>query len=167
MVHYKYTKKDYYKKFLSISSDLRDLEEDLHAFDPTNNSEEQRRILRSIVCIFNNVEQYILDMCELYLVSNNLFSNEDISGIGLVSDMANNCKDIRIYEKLFINIVKLRNSATHVYYIDDYKQSIVNLLSNNLKDLNHGVKMLSDIICKPAASKEMSKALGNFNIKRR
>ena len=166
MVHYKYTKKDYYRKYLDATNRLADLEDGLKHFDPTINTVQQRHILNSICYSFCKLEQYVLDLCETYLVSNDLFPNDDLTGIELVKTVAEECKEFAKYESLFINIVKLRNSATHVYYIDDYKQSIVNLLSNNIKDLNHGVKMLSDIICKPAASKEMSRTLKNFRIKK-
>lgn len=166
MVNYKYTKKDYYRKYLDATNRLADLEDGLKHFDPTINTVQQRHILNSICYSFCKLEQYVLDLCETYLVSNDLFPNDDLTGIELVKTVAEECKEFAKYESLFVNVVKLRNSDTHSYYIDDYVQSIINLLTNNLEEFKSGIKLLTDNVCKPSISKEMPRTLKNFRIKK-
>ena len=154
------TKKDYYNRYSYLTSRfLADLEDGLKHFDPTINTVQQRHILNSICYSFCKLEQYVLDLCETYLVSNDLFPNDDLTGIELVKTVAEECKEFAKYESLFINVVKLRNS-------DDCDQSIINLLTNNLEEFKSGIKLLTDNVCKPLISNEMSRTLKNFRIKK-
>ncbi|MBU3131345.1 DUF86 domain-containing protein [Clostridium gasigenes] len=111
MVYYKYKKEKLEEKFLESKVFLEKIRECIKR----NIDGEDDIIDEAMISYFNSFCEFIIDMCETYLVSTENYvpnkSGPDIielsSDFGFIS-----CKD----SKKLQNIVKLRNRYTHDYY---------------------------------------------------
>ena len=111
MVYYKYKKEKLEEKFLESKVFLKKIRECIKR----NPDGEDDIIDEAMISYFNSFCEFIIDMCETYLVSTENYvpnkSGPDIielsSDFGFIS-----CKD----SKKLQNIVKLRNRYTHDYY---------------------------------------------------
>ncbi|MBU3106444.1 HepT-like ribonuclease domain-containing protein [Clostridium gasigenes] len=111
MVYYKYKKEKLEEKFLESKVFLKKIRECIKR----NPDGEDDIIDEAMISYFNSFCEFIIDMCEAYLVSTENYvpnkSGPDI--IALSSDFGFiSCKD----SKKLQNIVKLRNRYTHDYY---------------------------------------------------
>ena len=106
MVYYKYKKEKLEEKFLESKVFLVKIRECIKR----NIDGEDDIINEAMISYFNSFCEFIIDMCETYLVSTNKSGSEIIelaSGFGFIS-----AKD----SKRLQAIIKLRNRYTHDYY---------------------------------------------------
>ena len=109
---YKYKKEKFLDKYKAEFDNLNDLKESINEYHKSNS----RIIRRAMFAFFQDFCEYIVDMCESYLVINNKRINSSISSLDLIQlAYENNFYDENLKEYLSI-AVKLRNRYTHDYY---------------------------------------------------
>lgn len=110
--YYKYKKEKFYDKYKSASETLEDLKSALLKYRENND----RIIKRAIFAFFQDFCEYIIDMCESYIVINDgkvSASNSSIELIQKAHEM--NFFDETLKNYLY-DCVRLRNRYTHDYY---------------------------------------------------
>lgn len=110
--YYKYKKEKFLEKYKCATNTLEDLKLALTEYRNTNS----KIIKRAIFAYFQDFSEYIIDMCESYIVANNGKIDSSTSALKLI-DIANEMEffDDTLRECLY-NCVKLRNRYTHDYY---------------------------------------------------
>ena len=111
--YYKYKKEKFLEKYKSATDSLENLKSALFRY----RSDQDKITRRAIFAYFQDFSEYIIDMCESYIIING----------GKVDSSFPSLKLIEVaYEKNFfdetlrdylINCIKLRNRYTHDYYI--------------------------------------------------
>lgn len=110
--YYKYKKEKFYDKYKSASETLEDLKSALLKYRENND----RIIKRAIFAFFQDFCEYIIDMCESYIVINDgkvSASNSSLELIQKAHEM--NFFDETLKNYLY-DCVRLRNRYTHDYY---------------------------------------------------
>ncbi|WP_234123560.1 HepT-like ribonuclease domain-containing protein [Clostridium hydrogenum] len=110
--YYKYKKEKFYDKYKSASETLEDLKSALLKYRENND----RIIKRAIFAFFQDFCEYIIDMCESYIVINDgkvSASNSSLELIQRAHEM--NFFDETLKNYLY-DCVRLRNRCTHDYY---------------------------------------------------
>jgi uncharacterized protein YutE (UPF0331/DUF86 family) len=110
--YYKYKKEKFLEKYKSAHDNLADLKEAIKEYKANNS----RIIKRAMFAFFQDFSEYIVDMCESYIVINEGKLNSSTTSLKLIeqaSEMGFFNEDLKKY--LYI-AVKLRNRYTHDYY---------------------------------------------------
>ena len=111
--YYKYKKEKFLEKYKSAYNTLEDLKYTITEYKSNKN----RIVKRAMFAFFQDFSEYIIDMCESYIVINNGKINSSTSATKLIetaSEMGFFDKNLKNYLSL---AVKLRNRYTHDYYI--------------------------------------------------
>lgn len=111
--YYKYKKEKFLEKYKSAYNTLEDLKYTIIEYKSNKN----RIVKRAMFAFFQDFSEYIIDMCESYIVINNGKINSSTSATKLIetaSEMGFFDKNLKNYLSL---AVKLRNRYTHDYYI--------------------------------------------------
>lgn len=110
--YYKYKKEKFLEKYEAAYDNLNDLKEAINEYKHNNT----KIIRRAMFAFFQDFCEYIVDMCESYLVVNNKKIESSSSSIKLIQQaFENNFFDENLKNYLSI-AVKLRNRYTHDYY---------------------------------------------------
>lgn len=110
--YYKYKKEKFLEKYKSAYDNLNDLKEAIDEYKKNQN----RIIRRAMFAFFQDFCEYIVDMCESYLVINNKKVDSTTSALQLIqSAFENDFFDEKLKNYLSM-AVKLRNRYTHDYY---------------------------------------------------
>lgn len=119
--YYKYKKEKFYEKYKSASDTLDDLKLSLKKYEDI----PDRIIRRAIFAFFQDFCEYIVDMCETYIVINNGKIDSKTSAIKLISQ----AYEMGFFEdelkKYLSKCVKLRNRYTHDYYKREDSEELI------------------------------------------
>ena len=127
--YYKYKKEKFLEKYKSAYDNLSDLKEAIEEYKKSNS----RIIRRAMFAFFQDFCEYIIDMCESYLVINNKKIESSTSALQLIqSAFENGFFDEKLKNYLSM-AVKLRNRYTHDYYMrEDSEMQIEQFCFNKL-----------------------------------
>lgn len=110
--YYKYKKEKFMEKYKSANSTLEDLKVALSEYRKVNS----RITRRAIFAFFQDFCEYIVDMCESYVVINDGKIDSSTSALQLIEKAYEmQFFDEELKEYLY-SCVKLRNRYTHDYY---------------------------------------------------
>lgn len=110
--YYKYKKEKFLEKYKSASETLEDLKKALHRYKQDND----RITHRAIFAFFQDFCEYIIDMCESYLVINEGKIDSDMTSLKLI-EKAHEMKFFdEVLKDYLYTSVKLRNRYIHDYY---------------------------------------------------
>lgn len=116
--YYRYKKEKFLEKYKSAYDNLENLKEAIKEFKVNQN----KLIRRAMFAYFQDFSEYIIDMCESYIIINNGKIGSNTSAIKLI-EQAYEMKffDQELKEYLLIT-VKLRNRYTHDYYQREFSE---------------------------------------------
>lgn len=110
--YYKYKKEKFLEKYKCANETLEDLKSALYKYRKDNDKITRR----AIFAYFQDFCEYIIDMCESYLVINNAKVDSSTASLQLIE----NAHDMGFFDQtlkeFLYNSVKLRNRFTHDYY---------------------------------------------------
>lgn len=131
--YYRYKKEKFLEKYQSAYDNLEDLKEAITEYKKSNN----RIIRRAMFAFFQDFSEYIVDMCESYIIVNDGKLKSTTSATALIE---RSCEMGFFDEKLksyLVIAVKLRNRYTHDYYLrEDSEKLIEEFCFNRLAYLN-------------------------------
>ena len=111
--YYKYKKEKFLEKYKSEYDNLNDLKEAIEEYKESNS----RIIRRAMFAFFQDFCEYIIDMCESYLVIHNKKIKSSTSSLQLIQlAFESGFFDENLKDSLLM-AVKLRNRYTHDYYV--------------------------------------------------
>lgn len=111
--YYKYKKEKFTEKYKAAYDNLENLKEAINEYKKTNN----KIIKRAMVAYFQDFSEYIIDMCERYIIINNGKINSSVSGLKLIEEACETGFFDDNLKKYLTIVVKLRNRYTHDYYV--------------------------------------------------
>lgn len=110
--YYKYKKEKFLEKYKCATTTLEDLKVALGEY----RLNKSKIVRRAIFAYFQDFSEYIIDMCESYIVSNEGKIDSNSSALKLIEQ----AYEMGFYDdglrELLYNCVKLRNRYTHDYY---------------------------------------------------
>lgn len=110
--YYKYKKEKFLEKYKSANETLDDLKSALLKY--RNDNDKITR--RAIFAFFQDFSEYIIDMCESYIVINDGKIDSNSSALKLIEKAYKMDFFDETLKEYLINCVKLRNRYTHDYY---------------------------------------------------
>ncbi|MEG0307548.1 MAG: HepT-like ribonuclease domain-containing protein [Clostridium sp.] len=110
--YYKYKKEKFLDKYKCATDTLEDLKLSLWEYRKTNS----KIIRRAIFAYFQDFTEYIIDMCESYIVANNGKIDSATSALKLIEKSYEMGFFDETLKECLCNCVKLRNRYTHDYY---------------------------------------------------
>ena len=110
--YYKYKKEKFLEKYKAADSTLSDLKQALIEYKKTNN----KIIRRAIFAYFQDFTEYIVDMCESYLIINDEKIDSSTSALKLIEKSYETGFFDETLKDYLSTCVKLRNRYTHDYY---------------------------------------------------
>ena len=111
--YYRYKKEKFLEKYQSAYDNLEDLKEAITEYKKSYN----RIIRRAMFAYFQDFSEYIVDMCESYIIINNGKIKSNTSAIQIIEkscDMGFFDENLKGY---LVMAIKLRNRYTHDYYL--------------------------------------------------
>ena len=131
--YYRYKKERFMEKYQNAYDNLEDLKEAITEYKKSNS----RIIKRAMFAFFQDFSEYIIDMCESYIIVNDGKLKSTTTATGLIEksyDMGFFDDKLKAY---LIMAVKLRNRYTHDYYLrEDSEKLIEEFCFNKLAYLN-------------------------------
>ncbi|MDI9218456.1 MULTISPECIES: HepT-like ribonuclease domain-containing protein [Clostridium] len=119
--YYRYKKEKFLEKYQSAYDNLEDLKEAINEYKKSNN----RIIKRAMFAFFQDFSEYIVDMCESYIIINDGKLKSTTSSIQLIEksyDMGFFDEKLKSY---LVMAVKLRNRYTHDYYLREESEKLI------------------------------------------
>ena len=119
--YYRYKKEKFLEKYQSAYDNLEDLKEAIAEYKKNNS----RIMRRAMFAFLQDFTEYIVDMCESYIIVNDGKLKSSISATGLID---------KAWEMVFFDdklkgylsmAVKLRNRYTHDYYIREESEKLI------------------------------------------
>ncbi|MEA4825015.1 MAG: HepT-like ribonuclease domain-containing protein [Clostridium sp.] len=110
--YYKYKKEKFLEKYKAASETLEDLKIALYKY----RNDKDKIVRRAIFAYFQDFCEYIIDMCESYLVINKEKVDSNISSVQLIEKAHEKGFFDDTLKDFLSNSVKLRNRYTHDYY---------------------------------------------------
>lgn len=110
--YYKYKKEKFLEKYKCAMDTLEDLKSCLLEYRQT----DSRIVRRAMFAFFQDFSEYIVDMCESYIVINNGNIDSSTSAIKLIQKSHEMGFFDEILKGYLDTCVKLRNRYTHDYY---------------------------------------------------
>lgn len=131
--YYRYKKEKFLEKYQSAYDNLQDIKEAIIQYKQSNN----RIIKRAMFAFFQDFCEYVVDMCESYIIVNDGKIKSTVSATGLIEKAYEmGFFDEKLKEYLIMS-VKLRNRYTHDYYLrEDSEKLIEEFCLNKLAYLN-------------------------------
>jgi uncharacterized protein YutE (UPF0331/DUF86 family) len=115
----RYKKEKFTEKYKAAYDNLENLKEAINEYKKTNS----KIIKRAMIAYFQDFSEYIIDMCESYIIINNGKINSSSSGLKLIEE----AYEIGFFDdtlKKYLSIVvKLRNRYTHDYYVRETSEA--------------------------------------------
>lgn len=149
MVYYKYKKERLNDKFNSAKDFLEEIRKAVKLYCENPND----IIGRGMVGYFSDFTEYIIDICETYLVANDRY-NSRLSGVELIKTASKYELMDDFLCEFIVKCVILRNRFTHDYYKRDVAQ-------NDIIKFCHSEMLYLDIFLE--ASSEVVKLNYAFN----
>ena len=121
--YYRYKKEKFLEKYQSATDNLEDLKVAIKEYKKTNN----RIIRRAMFAFFQDFTEYIIDMCESYILINDGKIKSTTSATKLVENCAKviSSKSDNELKKYLVLSVKLRNRYTHDYYLREDSEKAI------------------------------------------
>lgn len=119
--YYRYKKEKFLEKYQSAYDNLEDLKEAIIEYKKNNS----RIIKRAMFAFFQDFSEYIVDMCESYIIINDGKLKSTITSTQLIEksyDMGFFDENLKGY---LIMAVKLRNRYTHDYYLREESEKLI------------------------------------------
>ena len=116
--YYKYKKEKFFEKYKSASETLDDLKVALLKY----RKENDRITRRAIFAFFQDFSEYIVDMCESFVIIKNEKINSSTSSLKLIEDAYEFGFFDETLKKFLSTCVKLRNRYTHDYYKREFSE---------------------------------------------
>lgn len=117
--YYRYKKEKFREKYKAAYDNLEDLKEAIKEYKKNNN----KIIKRAMIAYFQDFSEYIIDMCESYIIINDGKISSSASALNLIEE----AHEIGFFDddlKKYLSIVvKLRNRYTHDYYIREASEA--------------------------------------------
>lgn len=110
--YYKYKKEKFLEKYKSANETLEDLKSALLKYRKDNDKITRR----AIFAFFQDFSEYIIDMCESYIVINDGKIDSSFSSLKLIEIAYEMSFFDETLKNYLLNCVKLRNRYTHDYY---------------------------------------------------
>ena len=121
MVYYRYKKEKFLEKYQSATDNLEDLKVAIKEYKETNN----RIIRRAMFAFFQDFTEYIIDMCESYI----LINDGKIKSTTSATQLVEQAYDMGFFDnelkKYLVLSVKLRNRYTHDYYLREESEKAI------------------------------------------
>jgi uncharacterized protein YutE (UPF0331/DUF86 family) len=119
--YYKYKKEKFLEKYKSASETLEDLKKSLYRYREDND----RITRRAIFAFFQDFCEYIIDMCESYVVINEGKIDSGTSSLKLIEKAQEMDFFDEILKNYLYTCVKLRNRYTHDYYKRELSENVI------------------------------------------
>ena len=119
--YYRYKKEKFLEKYQSAYDNLEYLKEAIIEYKKNNN----RIIKRAMFAFFQDFSEYIIDMCESYIIINDGKLKSSITSTNLIEkayDMGFFDENLKKY---LVMAVKLRNRYTHDYYLREESEKLI------------------------------------------
>ncbi|MDD6796555.1 MAG: hypothetical protein PUE01_14325 [Clostridiaceae bacterium] len=119
--YYKYKKEKFMDKYKCAYDNLENLKEAINEYK--NN--KSKIIRRAMFAFFQDFSEYIVDMCESYIIVNDGKLKSTTSSVQLIekaSEMGFFDETLKGY---LVIVVKLRNRYTHDYYIREDSENLI------------------------------------------
>ena len=119
--YYRYKKEKFLEKYQSAYDNLEDLKESITEYKKSNS----RIIRRAMFAFFQDFSEYIVDMCESYIIINDGKLKSTTSATQLIEkacDMGFFDEKLKGY---LVMAVKLRNRYTHDYYLRQESEKLI------------------------------------------
>ena len=111
--YYKYKKEKFVEKYKAAYDNLDDLKEAINEYKKNNN----KIIKRAMIAYFQDFSEYIIDMCESYIIIKDGKVNSSASALKLIEEAHEMGFFDDVLKEYLSIVVKLRNRYTHDYYI--------------------------------------------------
>lgn len=142
MVYYKYKKERLNDKFNSAKDFLEEIRKAVKLYCENPNE----IIGRGMVGYFSDFTEYIIDICETYLVANDRY-NSRLSGVELIKTASNYGLMDDFLCEFIVKCVILRNRFTHDYYKRDVAQNdIIKFCHSEMLYLDICLEASSEVI---------------------
>ena len=119
--YYKYKKEKFLEKYKSASETLEDLKKSLYRYREDND----RITRRAIFAFFQDFCEYIIDMCESYVVINEGKIDSGTSSLKLIEKAQEMDFFDEILKNYLYTCVKLRNRYTLDYYKRELSENVI------------------------------------------
>lgn len=119
--YYRYKKEKFLEKYQSAYDNLEDLKEAIAEYKKNNS----RIIKRAMFAFFQDFSEYIVDMCESYVIINDGKLKSNTSATQIIEkayDMDFFDENLKRY---LIMAIKLRNRYTHDYYLREESEKLI------------------------------------------
>ncbi|MGL5380119.1 HepT-like ribonuclease domain-containing protein [Clostridium sp.] len=110
--YYKYKKEKFLEKYKNAYDNLEDLKEAIKEYDKSSS----RIIRRAMFAFFQDFSEYIVDMCESYIIINDGKINSSTTSLKLIEQAGEMGFFEESLKDYLLLSVKLRNRYTHDYY---------------------------------------------------
>lgn len=117
--YYKYKKEKFIEKYKAAYNNLENLKEAINEYKKTNS----KIIKRAMIAYFQDFSEYIIDMCESYIIINNGKINSSLSGLKLIEEACETGFFDDTLKKYLSIVVQLRNRYTHDYYVRETSEA--------------------------------------------
>lgn len=111
--YYKYKKEKFLEKYKAAHDDLENLKEAIKEYKKSNN----KIVKRAMIAYFQDFSEFIIDMCESYIIIKNGKVSSSDSSLHLIDEAAGIGFFDDTLRKHLSMAVKLRNRYTHDYYV--------------------------------------------------
>lgn len=111
--YYKYKKEKFKEKYKAAYDNLENLREAINEYKKNNS----KIIKRAMIAYFQDFSEYIIDMCESYIIIKDGKVDSSESGLKLIEEACEIGFFDDTLKKYLLVMVKLRNRYTHDYYV--------------------------------------------------
>lgn len=119
--YYRYKKEKFLEKYQSAYDNLEDLKEAIVEYKKNNN----RIIRRAMFAFFQDFSEYIVDMCESYIIINDGKLKSNTTATGLIEKACEMGFFDEMLKGYLVMAIKLRNRYTHDYYIREESEKLI------------------------------------------
>ena len=113
--YFKYKKEKFIEKYKAAYDNLENLKEAIREYKKSNN----KLIKRAMIAYFQDFTEYIIDMCESYIIIKGGRIDSSSSAIKLIEEAGEAGFFDDTLKKYLLMVVKLRNRYTHDYYVKE------------------------------------------------
>ena len=119
--YYRYKKEKFLEKYQSAYDNLEDLKESISEYKKSNN----RLIRRAMFAFFQDFTEYIIDMCESYIIINDGKLKSTTSSVQLIEKASEMNFFDETLKNYLVMAIKLRNRYTHDYYQRENSEKLI------------------------------------------
>lgn len=117
--YFRYKKEKFLEKYKAAYDNLENLKEAINEYKKSNN----KIIKRAVIAYFQDFAEYVIDMCENYIIINDGKISSSASALKLIEEASEIGFFDETLKKYLSVVVKLRNRYTHDYYIRETSEN--------------------------------------------